>query len=587
MSKWKYAAPVLVVAAALAAPLVISAYLVSLLGYIFVSAIAVVGLVVLTGAAGLVSFGQAGFVAIGAYTTAYLTVALGWSPWLTLIVAVLLAGASAAIIGYVTARMNGHYLALATIAWAVSIYYLLGNIPALGQYNGFGGIPPVKLLGYELRNDRALYYFALLSLITVTVCTANLLNSRYGRAIRATKQGALLAESVGANSAALKILVFVYAGCVAAVAGWAYAHLQRFINPSAFGIAPSVEYLFMAVIGGVDSIWGALIGAASVTILKNFLQFYLPDLVGQSGNFQIAVFGVIMLIILQRANTGIWPHLAKLLAFGVRAAPVEGSADNAFQTKSAGAECLLDIRNATKSFGGLTAVDDLSFILGTGEILGLLGPNGAGKSTMFDMVSGAQTVTAGEIWFGGTRINGEPARRIARRGVARTFQHVKLVATLSVLDNATLGLHQHGRVGVIRSLLRLNRREERTLRRAAAHQLTRVGLGACSAEQAGNLPLGQQRLLEIARALAAGPTLLLLDEPAAGLRYQEKQALVRLLLQLRTEGLAILLVEHDMDFVVQVADRLVVMQNGRKIAEGRPRDVQRDPQVRLAYLGPE
>jgi len=233
------------------------------------------------------------------------------------------------------------------------------------------------------------------------------------------------------------------------------------------------------------------------------------------------------------------------------------------------------------------AVNDVSFQVRAGQIVGLIGPNGAGKSTTFNLVTGVLPATRGEVRFLGSRIEALPSRDIAARGVSRTFQHVKMIPGMTVLENVALGAHLRGSAGVGPALLRLDRAEERRLLKEAERQLVRIGMGERLHELAGNLALGPQRLMEIARALAADPALLLLDEPAAGLRHQEKQALAAVLRQLSGEGLSILLVEHDMDLVMDVCERIVVMEFGTRLIEGTPEEVQASPAVRAAYLGTE
>jgi len=243
------------------------------------------------------------------------------------------------------------------------------------------------------------------------------------------------------------------------------------------------------------------------------------------------------------------------------------------------------VKGAVKRFGGLVAVNDVSFDVRAGEIVGLIGPNGAGKSTMFNLVTGTLPMTAGRVEFLGRDITGLAQQRIARLGMARTFQHVKLRPHMSLLDNVALGAHARAGAGVLAAGLRLDRREEAQILAEAQRQLVRIGLGDRIHELAGSLPLGTQRVLEIARALAADPVLLVLDEPAAGLRRKEKQALGELLRRLRGEGVTILIVEHDMDFVMKLVDRLVVMTFGAKLVEGSPAAVRADPKVQVAYLG--
>jgi branched-chain amino acid transport system permease protein len=248
---------------------------------------------------------------------------------------------------------------------------------------------------------------------------------------------------------------------------------------------------------------------------------------------------------------------------------------------------VLEVLAIRKQFGGLVAVNDIGFSIRAGQIVGLIGPNGAGKSTTFNLITGVLGLTSGEVKFRGEPIHGKPSREIAQRGMARTFQHVKMIPEMTVLENVALGAHLRGHKGTLASMLRLDRAEEQSLMREAARQLERIGMGGSLHELAGNLAMGPQRLLEIARALCCDPALLLLDEPAAGLRHKEKQALIAVLRQLRSEGVSILLVEHDMDLVMEVCDHLVVMEFGTLLLQGTPEEIQQSPAVRAAYLGTE
>ncbi|MGD9880061.1 MAG: ATP-binding cassette domain-containing protein [Reyranella sp.] len=566
-------------------PAVLSPFSITLLNFIGIYALAVLGLVLLTGIGGMLSFGQAAFVGIAAYATAWVTVKQGYSPWLGLALALALTAAIAAVLGGVTLRLGGHFLSLSTIAWGLAIYFLFGNLPMLGQFNGISDIPPISIAGFSLAASQSIYYLIWLFLIVSLVLAANLLGSRQGRAIRSLRGGRIMVESLGIDPFRIKLVTFVLAALLSALSGWLYAHMSRFVSPAPFDVNVGILYLLMAMVGGMGHLSGAILGATIVTLLKNSIQDYLPKIAfSASGQVEVVVFAVLFILLLQRARSGLVPYALRYLP---RVQPTVPTATTALERRRQPdrGKPILEVSEVTRRFGGLVAVNSVSFEVEAGEILGLIGPNGAGKTTMFNLLTGALPLDQGRITFLGQDITRRPQRHIARAGIARTFQHVKLRPNMTLLDTVLLGTYGRTSSGFLRGALRLDRAEEKRAEAEAMRQLHRVGLADRAFELAGNLPLGNQRLLEIARALAADPALLVLDEPAAGLRTAEKAELARLLAALRAEGLTILLVEHDMDFVMGLVDRTVVMDFGSKLCEGAPAVVRADPRVQEAYLG--
>lgn len=575
-------------------------FTVAVLDIIGLYALVALGIVLLTGIGGMTSFGQAAFVGLGAYATAVVCTspaiahaigvdgASAWLPWIGLACGCAVTALVAWGLGAITLRLSGHYLPLGTIAWGLSLYFLFGNLDFLGGHTGLGGLPALNIAGLSLASPRALGVVIALVLFVAIGLLHNLLDSRTGRAIRALRGGRVMAESMGIDTAPLRIRVFIVAAMLACISGWLYAHLQRFVNPTPFSLGIGIELLFMAVVGGAGHLWGAVLGAAIITLMKQQLQDVLPRLLGANGNFETIVFGVLMLFVLQRFSEGLWPVIARRANRWfkpARAATLREVATLPSVELPLRGSVVIEARAVSKHFGGLVANDSIDLDVRAGEIHALIGPNGAGKSTFFNMISGVDDPTAGEVRVGAASMTGHVSREFAARGIGRTFQHVRLLGERSVLDNVALGAHRRGSCGWIRSMLRLDRREEAALQAEARAQLDRCGLAAYADAPAGSLALGQQRIVEIARALSGKPSVLLLDEPAAGLRHREKRALAELLSQLRGEGLALLIVEHDMDFVMTLADRVTVLEFGKVIARGTPREVQADPRVREAYLG--
>lgn len=576
-------------AGVLALQTLIGGHAVSIINYIGLYSLVALGLVVLTGITGQTSFGQAAFAGIAAYTTAVLATQMASGPAVTLLAALAVTMVAAVLIAAITLRLSGHYLPLSTIAWGISLFYLFGNLELLGGHTGIDHVPALSLFGHELTGGREIGVLIWICVALAVWAVSNLLDSARGRALRAVKDAALMAETFGVDTVKEKRTAFVLAALLAGLSGWLYAYLLRFVNPSPFSLSIGIEYLFMVVVGGAGYVWGALIGATLITLAREWLQDFLPALVGSSGNFETIAFGGLIILLLHRADGGIAARLAGLarhLPF-VAPAMVTTTDAPALPTRprlQAGRD-LLVVREAVKAFPGLVAVNAVSFQVRAGEIVGLIGPNGAGKSTLFNLISGTLHLTSGEVRFDGKVISALSPRQIGGVGLARTFQHVKMMPERSVLDNVMLGAHRRASAGVLASCLHLERRQEAAIRAEAVRQIRRVGLEDVMLQLAGSLPLGKQRILEIARALAADPVLLLLDEPAAGLRLAEKKLLYKLLRQLRAEGLTILIVEHDMDFVMSLVDRLIVMNFGQLICEGDPARVQGNPRVVEAYLG--
>src|ERR1700726_4309379 len=389
---------IVAVAILLAAPFWAAEFTITLLNYIGIYALVALGVVLLTGVAGLTSFGQAAFVGIGAYATAWLTTAAGASPWFGLAFAFVLTGLIAPRLGAVPLGLGGLCLPLGTIAWGLSIYFLFGNMDALGGHNGIAGVPPISIGPLSLERTNAIYYLIWSLLAGATILIANPLDSRAGRAIRSLRGGVVMVESLGISVFRIRLVIFVIAALLAGLSGWLYAHMSRYVSPAPFDLRMGIQYLFMAILGGSGHVLGAVVGAALITLLQNFLQDALPHFARNGQQLEVIVFAVIYVLALQFARGGVMPFVLRYLPRRTKT-PIAKAEPLPRRAMPQGGTPLLTVERLLKRFGALEAVCRVGFEVKAGEIVGLIGPNGAGKSPVFNLITGALKSAAGPIVF--------------------------------------------------------------------------------------------------------------------------------------------------------------------------------------------
>ncbi len=547
-------------------------YYVFVIATLSLTAIVGIGLNVLTGLTGQVSFGHVGFYAIGAYTVAILTTTAKLPLLIALPIAAVITGLMGVVLAVPALRVRGPYLAMVTIAFGFMVEHGLVEWRGLtGGQNGIMGVPPLSLFGLNL-GERSVAIAGLLLAALLTWCYWKLAASPLGKAMRAVNDSEVAAESVGLNPVVIKTAAFSISAVCAGLAGGLFAPLSGFVTPSTFAFSQSILFVLVVMIGGAGTVAGPLVGAVIVVLLPEFLAGL--------AEYRLLFFGALMLVVLWIAPDGIVGAIGRLLRRqATLIAPAPSQAPDASRSLK---NATLQIDGLSIAFGGIKAVTALSLEARPGRITSLIGPNGAGKTTVLNLLSGFYRPDAGSIKLGAIPQEGRAAWAISRAGIARTYQTSQLFGTLSVLDNLVMGL-ACGKVDppFIRGAA-VRRADAVGQALALAHF---VGYGGDLTRPASALSHVDRRLIEIARALATDPAVLLLDEPAAGLSREDKTGLGVLLKRIAQTGIAVVLVEHDMALVMGVSDHVVVIDAGIRIAAGLPLEVQQNEDVKKAYLG--
>jgi branched-chain amino acid transport system permease protein len=563
----------------------LGAYYLTLLILAASYAVAALGLTVLLGYSGQISLAQAAFFGIGAYAFSILAVRYGVPFWPAAVAAVAVAAAFGLVLGMISLRLASHYLALVTIGFQIITQLVLANWHGLtGGPDGISNIPRPSLFGLTLSTDEQFYWVALGILGLAAYVVARLRQSRLGGALLALREDEIAAAAYGVSIFRTKVMAFAIAAALGGLGGVIYASGSLYISPDVFNFYQSVSFFAMVLVGGRESIVGSILGAGLLTFLPELLRFLQA--------YTVAIYGLLVVVVVLFLPQGLYGAL--LSGIGMLRARREPAPETAGVVAAgagrpvATAEVLLEIKGLTKRFGGVTAVNGLDITVCKGDVAVLIGPNGSGKTTVLNVLSGIYSANGGGIFYRGAEVTNAGPNQVHALGISRTFQNIRLFPELTALENVVVGYYSKGTVGLAGTLLSFPRgyREEREAvekARATLHELgfTRLDVKAKS------LPYGQQRIVEIARAIVAGPDLLLLDEPAAGMNHEETAALSDILYRIHALGLTMLLIEHDMTFVASVATRAYVMDFGQKIGEGSVQEVLSDPAVIAAYLGDE
>jgi len=565
-------------------PYRLDVYWISVADTALLFALLAIGLGLVMGIAGQVNLAQVAFFGVGAYVTAILTTHSGYGFWAAGLLGLAATVLTGLVVGTPALRIQSHYLGIVTLGLAVAFVDLITNAPVTGGDSGISGIPTPPLFGIDLSSQYLYYYLELFVLAGGLAFGLFVVRTPLGRRMRAMRDDALAASASGAEIGVLRMVAFMLASVYGGVAGVLYAGLIHYVAPETFSLANMFLLLAMVIIGGRQSLAGCVAGAVGLTIVQQ-------ELVNLAARAQLG-YGLVVVLVVVFAPTGLAGVPGRVSGWLGRRRPGPPMAVEPFQPLPAVAAApdpgvLLEVSGLVKRFRGVTAVDGVSLSVRPGEILGVVGPNGSGKTTLFNVISGLYRPSSGRVQLDGRVISGLRPYRISRLGVARTFQHLRLFRDLTARENLLVTLDRTRTwwswryvcwpLGVWR--------HERSLRRSAAELLDRFGLAQFAAARPGMLPYGIQRRLELARAMAAGPRLLLLDEPAAGLNGEEQRQLAAIVRSIRDSGVTVVLIEHNMGLVMSLCSRVVVLDSGTVVAEGAPAEVARDPAVLAAYLG--
>lgn len=528
-----------------------------------------------SGYSGLISFGHAAFFGLGAYTVTLAFVRFGITPWFGIPVAAVVGAGAGAAIGWPTFRLRGNYFALAMLAYPLMLVYLFGWLGYQEVSIPLQRVSPTYFM--QFHDQRAYLAIAVVLLLGGLLISLAIERSRFGLSLLALKQNELAAEAAGIDTRRWKMRALVLSGAMAATAGGLYAVVLLVVTPSSvFGLVVSAEAMILVLFGGAGTLWGPLIGAAVLVPLGETLQAQLGDILP---GIQGVLYGLVVIAVILLAPEGIYWKLYDLWR-GRKVAGV--TTDTAVRPRlpvpvtvhprvPAG-EVLMQVEGLSKSFGGVAAVHGVSLSIRRHEVVGIIGPNGAGKTTLFNLLNGVVPPSAGSILFNGRSIVGMQPNRVARQGIARTFQVVRAFPRMTVLQNVVVGAY-------------VRHAHDADAWRAAQQALEQVGLGADAAKRAGALTNRELRLMELARALASGPQLLLLDEPLAGLGADDTDELMAVVRQLPAQGLTVAIIDHTMPAMLGLVDRFIVLDQGQVLTEGPPDEVMRRPEVIGAYLG--